>query len=65
MASSTTSSTQKVAEVLESIAESTEAVVEQRPRAREQVLALAHQLVSALETPSETLQRMGWAEVRC
>ena len=62
MASTTAYST-KVAEILGSIAASTEAVVEQRPRAREQVLALAHQLVSSLETPSETLQRMGWAEV--
>ncbi|KAM0801004.1 S-adenosyl-L-methionine-dependent methyltransferase [Usnea florida] len=59
---STTSNSTNVAEILASIAASTEAVVEQRPRAREQVLALAHQLVSSLETPSETLQRMGWAE---
>lgn len=64
MASSIAYSTQTVADILGTIAASTEAVVQKKTGAREQVLALSHQLISALETPSETIQRMGWAEVR-
>ena len=63
MASSTDRSTQLVADILKDIATSTEAVVRQAPGAREKVLTLSYQLTSALETPSETIQRMGWAEV--
>lgn len=63
MALSTDHSTRSVADILGAIAASTEAVAQQKPGAREKVLALSHQLVSALETPSETIQRMGWAEV--
>lgn len=62
MALSTDHSTRSVADILGAIAASTEAVAQQKPGAREKVLALSHQLVSALETPSETIQRMGWAE---
>ena len=63
MASSKAGSTNSVAEILKTIAASTEAVVQQKPGAREQVLALSYQLASALETPSETIQRIGWTEV--
>ena len=35
-----------------------------QPGAREALLALSHQLTAMLETPSETIQRIGWAEVR-
>ena len=35
-----------------------------QPGAREALLALSYQLTAILETPSETIQRIGWAEVR-
>ena len=39
--------------------------VNQKQRgARESLLALSHQFIAMLETPSETIQRIGWAEVR-
>ena len=38
-------------------------LTESQPGAREQLLSRAYELVSKLETPSEFLQRMGWAEV--
>ncbi len=34
-----------------------------QPGAREGLLALSHRLTAMLETPSETIQRIGWAEV--
>ena len=34
-----------------------------RTGAREQLLKLSHALISSLELPSETIQRIGWAEV--
>ena len=64
MASSTDRSAHNVSDILRTIAASTEAVAQQAPGAREKMLALSHQLTSALETPSEMIQRMGWAEVR-
>jgi hypothetical protein len=33
------------------------------PGAREQLLNLSYALISSLELPSETIQRIGWAEV--
>ena len=33
------------------------------PGAREKLLNLAHSLVAAVELTSESIQRMGWAEV--
>lgn len=36
---------------------------EQKPGAREQLLSLSNALTAALELPSETIQRIGWAEV--
>ena len=41
-----------------------EPVNQNQPKSREALLALSHQLIAALETPSETVQRIGWAEVR-
>ena len=32
--------------------------------AREKLLSLSLQLTAALETPSEAIQRIGWAQVR-
>ena len=57
-------STRLVEEILGNITASTEAVSLNAPGARVHMLALSYQLTSALETPSETLQRIGWAEVR-
>ena len=54
---------QAATEVLTAIAASTEGITRQDPGAREKLLSLARQLTVALETPSETIQRMGWAEV--
>ena len=56
-------SMQGATEVLTAIAASTEDITRQDPGAREKLLSLARQLTVALETPSETIQRMGWAEV--
>lgn len=33
------------------------------PGTREEMLRLAHSLASSLETPSEVISRVGWAEV--
>lgn len=39
------------------------AYADKKPGAREQLLGLSNALTAALELPSETLQRVGWAEV--
>lgn len=39
------------------------AYAEQKPGAREQLLSLSNALITSLELPSETIQRIGWAEV--
>lgn len=39
------------------------AYAEQKPGAREQLLSLSNALIAAVELPSETIQRIGWAEV--
>ena len=51
-------------EILAKIKASTEAFTRNEPGARENMLLLSHQLTAALETPSEAIQRIGWAEVR-
>lgn len=53
----------KTSAVLEAIAIAGRAWSQQKPGAREGLLALAHSLNTALETPSEAIQRIGWAEV--
>lgn len=50
-------------EILAKIGASTEAFTRNEPGAREKLLMLSHQLTATLETPSEAIQRMGWAEV--
>ena len=35
-----------------------------QPGTREGLLALSHRLTASLEMPSETIQRIGWAEVQ-
>lgn len=39
-------------------------VHQNQPGAREGLLALSHRLIAMLETPSETIQRIAWAEVQ-
>lgn len=39
-------------------------VHENQPGSREVLLALSQRLTAMLETPSETIQRIGWAEVQ-
>lgn len=51
-------------EILAKIKASTEAFTRSEPGAREKMLLLSHQLTAALETPSEAIQRIGWAEGR-
>ena len=50
-------------EVLAEIKASTETFAWNEPGAREKLLLLSHQLTAALETPGETVERIGWAEV--
>ena len=37
-------------------------VHQNQPGAREALLALSHRLTAMLKTPSETIERIGWAE---
>ena len=50
-------------EVLAQIRACTEKFARNEPGAREKLLLLSHQLRDALETPAETIERVGWAEV--
>ena len=51
-------------EVLAQIKASTETFSRNEPGAREKLLLLSHQLRAALETPGETIERIGWTEVK-
>ena len=64
MNSSSDNSDGGASEILAKIKASTEAFTRNEPGARENMLLLSHQLTAALETPSEAIQRIGWAEVR-
>ena len=50
-------------EILDKITASVESFTRNEPGAREKLLLLSHQMTAALETPSEAIQRIGWAEV--
>ena len=50
--------------ILAEIQASTEAFARNEPRAREKLLLLSDQLTAALETPGETVERVGWAQVK-
>ena len=63
MHSSNANSDGRASEILSKIRASTEAFARDEPGAREQLLLLSYQLTAALETPSEAIQRIGWAEV--
>lgn len=64
MNSSNANSDGRASEILSKITASTEAFTRDEPGAREQLLLLSHQLAATLETPSEAIQRIGWAEVK-
>lgn len=49
--------------LLDAIATAGNAWAKEKPGAREELLTLTHALTATLETPSEALQRIGWAEV--
>lgn len=49
-------------EILAKITASAEAFTRNEPGAREKLLLLSQQLTATLETPSEAIQRIGWAE---
>ena len=51
-------------EVLAEIKASTEAFARNEPGARKKLLLLSHQLTAALETPGETVERIGWTELK-
>lgn len=49
--------------LLEAIAATSKEWSQNEPAAREKLLSLAHSLISALQTPSEFVDRIGKAEV--
>lgn len=55
--------TSNVQAILAQIQTAGAAHAEQKPGAREHLLSLSSELTAALELPSETIQRIGWAEV--
>ncbi|KAL9601564.1 MAG: hypothetical protein Q9219_002398 [cf. Caloplaca sp. 3 TL-2023] len=52
----------KVFNLLEEIRRAGESYGQSEPGARDKLLTLAYSLVSAVELPSQTIQRIGWAE---
>ena len=63
MTSANVDSNVSASELLAKISASAEAFARDESGARETLLLLSHQLTAALETPSEAIQRIGWAEV--
>ena len=53
-----------VSSILDAINATTAALGTESPQSRVQLLNLSRQLTAALESPSEFIQRIGWAEVR-
>ncbi|MCJ1414442.1 hypothetical protein MMC32_000768 [Xylographa parallela] len=51
-----------VSALLNSMVSSAKHLTKDQPGAREQLLSRAYELITQLETPSESIQRMGWAE---
>ncbi|KAL8721599.1 MAG: hypothetical protein Q9225_001763 [Loekoesia sp. 1 TL-2023] len=52
----------QVSSLLENITEAGKSYSQHEPGARERLLSLAYSLATAVELPSETIQRIGWAE---
>lgn len=53
----------QVSNLLEDIARAGTSYGQHEPGARDRLLSLAYSLAAAVELPSETIQRIGWAEV--
>ena len=53
----------QVSSILGKLQAVSQSALENEPGAREKLLSLSLKLTAALETPSEMIQRMGWAEV--
>ncbi|MCJ1432413.1 hypothetical protein MMC27_001769 [Xylographa pallens] len=51
-----------VSALLDSMASTAKHLAKDQPGAREHLLSRAYELITQLETPSECIQRMGWAE---
>ena len=58
-----TSTKQKAQEIFEQISNIQKELLQDEPGGREKLLKLSYAFSSALELPSETIQRIGWAEV--
>lgn len=55
----------QVSSLLEDITRAGRSYFQHEQGARERLLLLAYSLAAAVELPSETIQRIGWAEVSC
>lgn len=55
----------RVSSLLEDISDVGKSYSNHESGAREKLLSLAYSLAAAVELPSETIQRIGWAEVSC
>jgi len=55
----------RVSSLLEDISDVGKSYSQNEPGAREKLLSLAYSLAAAMELPSETIQRISWAEVSC
>lgn len=55
----------QVSSLLEDMSNVGKSYTQNEPGAREKLLSLAYSLAAVVELPSETIQRIGWAEVSC
>lgn len=63
MATSSSHIDDHVSNILNKLQAAKQSIANAGPGAREKMLSLSLQLTAALETPSEMIQRVGWAEV--
>ena len=52
-----------IAQIVDDLAKASKSYAQHEQGAREKILSLAYALATAVELPSETIQRIGWAEV--
>ena len=64
MAAMESYTTDKVSEIIDELHAAKQSFTNSKRGARERMLSLSLQLTAVLETPSEMLQRVGWAQVR-
>lgn len=63
MATSNKHTDDLVSDILDKLRAANHSLANNEPGAREKMLSFSLQLTAALETPSEMIQRVGWAEV--